>query len=578
MSENFCEKYSPKTTNEIIGNSTSIINLKKWLKNFKKVPKEDSKKQKTTVKKRGRVKKNLPKSCALITGNHGTAKTAAVNLIAKECGYKPYYLSVPDIKNIISLSKTMKKLKEGKRGRKSKKTNIIENENDNENEKDKENEEENEDDDLDSENDEESEKEEKKGAKKVKKQEKNVIDGDANESKGKKNSKELQKNVLSYLKALEGTKNISQFFSKDSSKNKKKDTDKKIVLIADSLESIALLNEKTVIANIRKHNDQYWFFPIIFISDTHHSKLLSDLKKTCETIYFFSPFDSELEKLSRKIESKEKIKFENDEIRTSIAESAQGDIRRLLTILSDLKDIYKTETIGNKELAKYLNFSVNKDSELDIYGVTLKLFHNYGDYGKCMKYYDIDRGLIPLIFHENYLKIVNHKMKGNKSKKRIDLIKKISSMISEGDLVDNIIYSSQIWDLHVVHGYYSVVAPCYYINENDNSPIFTGKMDFTSDYNKASIRSINKKNIGNAEECFGNKPVSDYIHRTKIIKHYIDTDQIGKCVKSVLCGYSNIQTDHISSLLKIDKIRSTKNNLTSKQETQFTKYLEKYKK
>ncbi|AYV82145.1 MAG: replication factor C large subunit, partial [Homavirus sp.] len=109
-----------------------------------------------------------------------------------------------------------------------------------------------------------------------------------------------------------------------------------------------------------------------------------------------------------------------------------------------------------------------------------------------------------------------------------------------------------------------------------------GKLKFTTDLNKTSIKKINKKNINNTNKCFKDMNIFDYIYINKIIRKLIENGNIKECVE-ILKEY-DIKLEHIESLLKIDKIETTKSiglkkseklktNLSSKQKKEFSKYL-----
>lgn len=54
---------------------------------------------------------------------------------------------------------------------------------------------------------------------------------------------------------------------------------RKIALVFDEIENITLNSEKKYVMNIYKENNKSKSFPLIFISNNQHSKLLNDLKK-----------------------------------------------------------------------------------------------------------------------------------------------------------------------------------------------------------------------------------------------------------------------------------------------------------
>ena len=73
----FSEKYQPKSSARLIGNSGPIQQLKKWLSEFP----------------------NVAKRVALVSGPPGVGKTTAVALICKECGYVLNELNASDARS-----------------------------------------------------------------------------------------------------------------------------------------------------------------------------------------------------------------------------------------------------------------------------------------------------------------------------------------------------------------------------------------------------------------------------------------------------------------------------------------------
>ena len=98
-------------------------------------------------------------------------------------------------------------------------------------------------------------------------------------------------------------------------------------------------------------------------------------------------------------------------------------------------------------------------------------------------------------------------------------------------------------------------------------------IEFATDLNKTSIKHINKKNITNIESCFSNKSIFDYILINKILRELIFSGKIKKAIK-LLKDY-HITIENIKSLLKIDKIKTTKNTISTKQKKELLNELEK---
>ncbi len=343
---------------------------------------------------------------------------------------------------------------------------------------------------------------------------------------------------------------------------------KKSAILVDELESITSTSEKAVLLELQKENDLNWYCPIVFISNNKHNKILSEFKKQCIEIRFFPPYESEMRNLLVKIAKKEKIKITSESIVSKIIEHAQGDFRRLIITLQDIKYAYDKKKITSDVLDEYFKHSKKKDIDFDLYNTTDLLLSKFDSIDECLRLYEVEKTLLPLMMHENYPDFV---MKNYKSSaERFDIMEKISESLSDGDVVENCIYGDQNWDMQEIHGLLSCVLVSYNLCKTNDNPI-KSKCNFTTDLNKTSIKKINSKNIINADKCFKNVDIFDYIYMNKIIRKKIEDGKIDECVQ-LLSDY-NIKLEHIETLLKIDKIKDSKNNLTSKQKKEFLKYL-----
>ena len=347
----------------------------------------------------------------------------------------------------------------------------------------------------------------------------------------------------------------------------------KIVIIIDEVESITSSTGKNCINALLKNNELNWLYPVIFISNNQHNKLLSDIKKNSQEIKIWQPYPSDLLKLFKKIVSNEKINIDglkncNYRVAYRIIDHSQKDFRRLILTLNDLKYEYQSKTITMQMVEQYCRLSKNKDEDFDLFKATDFLLQKYNGIEDTIRYYETEKVLLPLMVHQNYIDIINQK--GNNSDIKYQLACEISNLLSEGDVIENYIYGDQNWDIHEVHGYYTCTAPSYLLCSNlkVEEPI---KLSFPADLNKASIGKINKRNIINADKCFKNKNIHDYIYINLIVRNLIDEGRMNDCVK-LFEGY-NVKLTNIESLLKVDKIKSSKTNLTSKQRKELSSFL-----
>lgn len=345
---------------------------------------------------------------------------------------------------------------------------------------------------------------------------------------------------------------------------------KKPAIIIDELESITTTNEKSSLPALIKLNDLSLYCPIIYISNDQHSKLLNDIKKMAVEIRFNPPQQFELEKIMSMIAKKENIRFQNQQVVDKIVYHSQRDIRRLINTLQDIKYAYEDGKVTLERMEIYCIQSKQKDIKIDLWTATECLMYKFEDIELCLKQYETDKTLVPLTLHENYPRVVC--LNNNDREKQFNIMFNVADTLSTGDVVENYIFGDQTWEMQQIHGFFTCVVSSYFLNENIKGDIKKlRKTEFASDLNKTSIKKINKKNIIKANECLKDMAIMDYIYVNKIIRHLMDNKQIDECV-NMLKDYG-IQLEHIEGLLKIDKIKNSKNALTTKEKREFSKLL-----
>src|SRR5205085_9366237 len=119
---------------------------------------------------------------------------------------------------------------------------------------------------------------------------------------------------------------------------------------------------------------------------------------------------------------------------------------------------------------------------------------------------------------QNYIKIINNNCK---NENKYEVTREITSLLSNGDILENYIYGEQNWDMNEVHGFYTCVAPSYLLTENLVTRGERMKIDFPQDLNNTSIKNINKRNIINANKCLKNMDINDYIYVNQLVRKLI---------------------------------------------------------
>jgi len=326
---------------------------------------------------------------------------------------------------------------------------------------------------------------------------------------------------------------------------------KKIALVFDEIENITLNSEKKYVMNIYKENNKNKSFPLIFISNNQHSKLLNDLKKGSKEFTFNLPTKTELKKFINKILVNENIIFTNDIIYDKLIDFAQSDIRRLINLLQELSYHMQNNMITDKHIDEFIDKSREKDMNIGLINSTKKILNNNLDYDTILKLYESEKVLLPLLIHENYIKKILTKTKSS-WKDIINNITNISNSISMGDNIETSIYTDQNWYLQNIHGFYTCINTSFWINKMSNNSEFNS-IKFSADLNKTSLKNINRKNILNLSKIITNKSNQDILMINAIANNFINTNSESKLI-NILSSYNNdITIKNIELCLKIDK-------------------------
>lgn len=326
---------------------------------------------------------------------------------------------------------------------------------------------------------------------------------------------------------------------------------KQLAIIFNDTESISLTSEKKYVFNIFKENNKLKSFPLIFITNNHHSKLLNDLKKYTPEIRFYSPSSYEIKKFIKKICKKEKILI-NSEVYESLINFSQYDIKRLLNILQELSYHYKDKTLDLKEFSKFKNKSKEKDIEIGLFDATLSIINTYKTFPFIYKLYESEKVLLPLMIHQNFKNKIFKKTTSSYDDKLFQLVK-ISDSISRGDNIETSIYTDQNWYLQNIHGFYTCLNTSYWINKYNNNKISIKDIKFSSDLNKTSLKNINKKNINNLLKIFPKKSIEEILMLNKISNKLLEDNKIEELIGIFKQYKKDITFKDIELCIKIDK-------------------------
>ncbi|CAG8748781.1 17720_t:CDS:2, partial [Acaulospora morrowiae] len=220
--------------------------------------------------------------------------------------------------------------------------------------------------------------------------------------------------------------------------------------------------------------------PIICICNDRASPKIRSLLNVCQEFKFQKPRVEQVRSRIMTIATREKIKFNTSNVIDELVRGANSDIRQVLTQLSSLKITH--DTINYDEVKEF-GKACEKDTNMNLWTIAATLLgdaawnpRNKSSLNDKVDLYFLESDLLPLMIHENYIKVKPENstrfVKGNEGNSHLEQIaimealSKAADCISDGDLVDRMIYGSQQWSLMPVHGMFSCILPAYYVHGN----------------------------------------------------------------------------------------------------------------
>jgi DNA polymerase III delta prime subunit len=341
------------------------------------------------------------------------------------------------------------------------------------------------------------------------------------------------------IKMKEPNNNIFKFFKSEQ---------KKYALIFDEAETITLHSEKTYLTELFKDNNKKKNYPIVFICNTQHSKLIDEIKKMCSEVKFFHPKFKEVKDFVQKIIKQENIQFESNDIYELIIEFSQYDIRRLIIILQELQHTYGNGLITLDQIKNFIDSSRQKDINVGLFEASDLVFQKTLNLQSILQLYETEKVLLPLMVHENYYGQIY--VTENSMEEIISKTKKISDSISIGDNIETSIYTDQNWFFQNIHGFFTCVNTSRYINKKK---VDRPKVEFSSDLNKTSLKNINKKNINNLLCFIPNKTINEILIINSIINSLLRVKRFKTIIKILKFYKNQLTIKDIELCTKIDK-------------------------
>jgi hypothetical protein len=235
------------------------------------------------------------------------------------------------------------------------------------------------------------------------------------------------------------------------------------------------------------------------------------------------------------------------------------DIRKYNHILEDLLLIKKGK-ITDENIAFVIDTFSNKSGDNKINENLEKFFTQKISVKDNIEMYYSDKFLFSFLIHENYPYNIGLKIK---NEDKLEFLAEVSENLAINDVVQNLIFERQLWELNINSGLLTNVNTNFKHNEilkrNKGSKPDFKKRKYTTLLNKVSLYFTNRKVINQILYKYGNNNndaffLSEYI--CDIIK-LIDKSNLEEEIKKYLIPIlkkMELTSDDIDLLLRLNKL------------------------
>ncbi|GJJ07431.1 hypothetical protein Clacol_001633 [Clathrus columnatus] len=209
--------------------------------------------------------------------------------------------------------------------------------------------------------------------------------------------------------------------------------------------------------------------PIICIANDAQAQKLKPLSYTTYHLPFKKPETNAIRSRILSICFKEGLEIPANVV-DQLIQGSQSDIRQVITMLSTWRLSNETMDFDQGQALAKMN---EKYTLMTPWGIMNKILGPYSfsatsreTLNDRMDLYFQDHGFVPMFMQENYLKPEPARAKSydgpERDMKKLELLDRAASAISDGDLIDAMIHSSeQHWSLMPFHAIESTVIPAY---------------------------------------------------------------------------------------------------------------------
>lgn len=277
------------------------------------------------------------------------------------------------------------------------------------------------------------------------------------------------------------------------------------------------------------------------------------------------PSRQEMMTLLNKVCSNEGIHIDESFIKEKIITHAQSDMRRLINILYEIYIECGNNEITVDYLYSFFERFSKKKVDTQLYDATYKLLEDHITISEAMRFYDIDKLLLPMMIHENFIRSIA--LKTDTDKVKIKNLVDISLSLCENDILQTNMFINQIWELNNYSCYMSVIYPNYLLRQMHRPLTARISLEYTTLFgrmstyynNKIFLNELGKKidtDLTKQELIFLSEIILYHYNKTKQIKNTKTTGK-NKCNNiSESLGLYKLKDKDLGYMLRLNKFSS----------------------
>ena len=353
----------------------------------------------------------------------------------------------------------------------------------------------------------------------------------------------------------------------------KKHCEKRVIVI-DQLDNLHTMVDKTYLTNSLKKRDRYSILIILLGQQSESQKMFDELRRRCEVVVDLPNIDVErCEDIVRQLSqtySCECLSIENTRSLLAITDS---DLVQCESVIA-LTLIHMENEHDCARALMNLPASSNDLTVFDAFrrAIRLNILTSYGfssqekDIRVVYDLYKHNKVLLPLTLYENIMSTMHatiHKNRLLQGDRIVSTLQHTCECISFADLIETNIYSDQNWHIQFLHCVIGLLCPIMDVNslvmsanqeaEGDGDPYevhVADKLGYSAELNRASLKNINRKNIGNIDvqlDC----NLEDYTMMNYVCNEISRTEDIAQATRLFRSEESSVKL--YDMLVKIDK-------------------------